>query len=305
MPRASRPCCCGWRRSHSPQRPRPDGSCARRTRRLRLLRRLGAPGARHCSTRSLSATVMALLAGGSWNGNVMSAFSINRPRILSLWLPRLPIDRIQRQLARTSDAPANNDPSVVVAKQNNALQIFAVDDPAARLGLDSGLPLANARAICPQLRVFDADEAADAKTLNDIADWCDRFTPLVALDSPHGLFLDITGCAHLFGGEAALMRIVCGVLSAQGFTVSAAIAGTSVCARTMTRHVHGRIVGDGEEADAVQPLPVSALGADDAITRRLPPAGFKNIGSVASRPPHLTPPAIDSRLAHLARQPRE
>ena len=93
-------------------------------------------------------------------------------------------------------------PSIVVAKQNNALQIFALDDAAARLGLVIGLPLANARAICPQLKVFDADEAADAKALSDIAAWCDRFTPLVALDPPHGLFLDITGCAHLFGGEA-------------------------------------------------------------------------------------------------------
>ena len=73
-------------------------------------------------------------------------------------------------------------PSVVVAKQNNALQIFALDDAAARLGLEIGLPLANARAICPELTVFDADAAADAKTLGDIADWCDRFTPLVALD---------------------------------------------------------------------------------------------------------------------------
>ena len=113
--------------------------------------------------------------------------------------------------------------------------------------------------------MFDADEAADARTLNAIADWCDRFTPLVALDAPHGLFLDITGCVHLFGGEAAMMRLVCGVLTAQGFAVSAAIAGTSVCARTMSSHVHGRIVGDGEEADAVKPLPVSALGADAAI----------------------------------------
>src|SRR5258708_11913334 len=135
---------------------------------------------------------MALLGGGSWNGNVMSALSVNRRRILSLWLPRLPIDRIQRQLPRASDASANNDPSVVVAKQNNALHIFAVDDAAARLGLDVGLPLANARAICPQLRGFDAGESADAKTLNDIADCGDRFPPLVALDSPHGLFLDIT-----------------------------------------------------------------------------------------------------------------
>src|SRR5258705_5483952 len=232
---------------------------------------------------------MARSGGGSWNGNVMSAFSANRRRILSLWLPRLPIDRIKRQLARSSAAPAknfNDDPSIVVAKQTNALQISALDDAAARLGLEPGLPLANARAICPQLRVFDADEVADTETLNNIADWCDRFTPLVAFDSPHGLFLDITGCAHLFGGEAALMRLMCDVLTAQGFAVSAAIAGTSVCARTVTRHVHGRIVRAGEEAHAVKPLPVSALGADKAITRGLRRAGLKTIGDVASRARH-------------------
>src|SRR3981189_3392366 len=195
---------------------------------------------------------MALSGGGSWNGNVMSAFSRNRRRILSLWLPRLPIDRIKRQLACSNAAPANNRPSIGVAKQNNALQISALDDAAAHLGLDIGLPLANARAICPQLQVFDADEAADARALNDIADWCDRFTPLVAFDSPHGLFLDITGCAHLFGGEAALMQMVCGALTRQGFVVSAGIASTSICARTMTRYVSGQIICHGEEADAVR-----------------------------------------------------
>jgi protein ImuB len=229
---------------------------------------------------------MALSAGGSWNGNVMSAFSRNRRRILSLWLPRLPIDRIKRQSWRDNAERVSNDPSIVVAKQNNALQISALDDAAARLGLEIGLPLANARAICPQLQVFDADEVADAKTLNDIADWCDRFTPLVALDSPHGLFLDITGCAHLFGGEAALMGIVCGALTRQGFAVSAAIADTSICARTMTRHVSGQIVGHGEEAEAVKPLPIFALGADEAITRGLRRAGLKTIGDVASRARH-------------------
>src|ERR1700681_630908 len=246
---------------------------------------------------------MALLAGGSWNGNVMSAFSVNRRRILSLWLPRLPIDRIKRQLARESATKAfssevgtgsreenaskqNNDPSVVVAKQNNALQIFAMDEAAARFGLDIGLPLANARAICPQLRVFDADEAADAKTLNDIADWCDRFTPLVALDPPYGLFLDITGCAHLVCGERALLQTVYGALTRRGFAVSAGIAATSVCARTITRHVSGKIIGDGEEAAAVSPLPVFALGAEVAITSGLRRAGLKTIGDVASRAQH-------------------
>jgi protein ImuB len=90
----------------------------------------------------------------------------------------------------------------------------------------------------------------------------------------------------LFGGEAAMMRFMCDVLTAQGFAVSAAIAGTSVCARTITRHAHGRIVRDGEEADAIKPLPVSALGADEAITRGLRRAGLKTIGDVASRARH-------------------
>jgi protein ImuB len=215
----------------------------------------------------------------------MSAFSVKRRRILSLWLPRLPTDRIRRQLSRNVAEWASN-PCIVVAKQNNALQISALNDAAAHLGLEAGLPLANARAVCPDIQVFDADEAADAQALNAIADWCDRFTPLVALDSPHGLLLDITGCAHLFGGEAALMQMVCGALTRQGFAVSAAIAGTSICARTMNRYVHGRIVLDGEEAEAVKPLPVSALGAEDAIARGLRRAGLKTIGDVASRARH-------------------
>ena len=239
----------------------------------------------------------------------MSASSANRRRILSLWLPRLPVDRIQRQLKAHSNeareqssrdataAPplplAGEDreiaqayPTVVVAKQHNAILIHSLDDLAVRAGLSIGLPLANARAICPELTVFDADEAADRKTLEDIADWCDRFTPLVALDSPHGLYLDITGCAHLFGGERALLQIVVGALSRRGFTVSAAIASTAICARTLTRHASGKIVTDGEEAEAVAPLPVSALGADDAITAGLRRAGLKTIGDVALRAPH-------------------
>jgi protein ImuB len=228
----------------------------------------------------------------------MSAFSRNQRRILSLWLPRLPVDRITRQPESDNAAPGNA-PCVVVAKQNNALVLYALDDAAARHGLEVGLPLANARAICPELTVFDADEVADAKTLSDIADWCDRFTPLVALDPPHGLFLDLTGCAHLFGGEAALMRMICGALTGQGFVVSAAIAGTSICARTLTRSSPGKIVEDGEEAEAVKPLPVSALGADETITRGLRRAGLKTIGDVAARAPYEITARFGTRFTTL------
>jgi protein ImuB len=253
----------------------------------------------------------------------MSASSVNRRRILSLWLPRLPVDRIKRKLMQASAAQAETVlshaarnttsatplplagegrgggvaasralegrqtyPTVVVAKQHNAILIHSLDEAAVRAGLSIGLPLANARAICPELTVYDADEVADRKTLEDIADWCDRFTPLVALDPPYGLYLDITGCAHLFGGERALLQIVLGALSRRGFSVSAAIASTAICARTLTRHACGKIVADGQEAEATAPLPVSALGAEDAIAAGLRRAGLKTIGDVALRAPH-------------------
>jgi protein ImuB len=221
----------------------------------------------------------------------MSAFSVTGRRLLSLWLPFLPTDRLRRLHSRSAAQADNNDgdhprdqsPWVVVAKQANALQIVAHDRAAAALGLGLSMPLANARAICPELRVFDADPAADAATLEAIADWCDRFTPLVALGAPDGLLLDITGCAHLFGGEAALLQDLCAALIARGFAVSAAIASTAVCARTICRHHHGRIVAEGAEATAVAALPVAALGADGAVTSGLRRAGLKTIGDVAAR----------------------
>ncbi len=192
-----------------------------------------------------------------------------------------------------------SEPSIVVVKENNALVIHSLDEAASRFGLHIGQPLANARAICPELKVFDADIAADNKTLEDIADWCDRFTPLVALDPPHGLFLDITGCAHLFGGEAALLQALVRALARQGFAVSAAIAGTSVCARTLTRQASVTIVVDGGEAEAVSRLPVSALGADDAITTGLRRAGLKTIGDVASRSSHEITARFGARFSTL------
>ena len=80
-----------------------------------------------------------------------------------------------------------------------------------------GMALADARAMYPALPVAEADAEADARLLEAIADWCDRYTPLVGLDPPDGLLLDITGCAHLFGGEAALARDLVARLAQQGF----------------------------------------------------------------------------------------
>jgi protein ImuB len=120
-------------------------------------------------------------------------------RILCLWLPRLPTDRLKRQWARKG--VPDNKPLVLIAKVENAMRLTAVDTKAARLGLHPGMALADARAMILELAVHDADENADAALLARLADWCERYSPLVALDGKDGLLLDVTGVTHLFANK--------------------------------------------------------------------------------------------------------
>lgn len=213
----------------------------------------------------------------------MPAYSEKSRRILALDFPALTLDRIRRNRQRRGEASPANLPLVAVAKIENALRLTAVDERAARDGLHPGLPLADARARVIALDVVDADDETDRALLEAIADWCDRFTPLVALHPPHGLLLDISGCAHLFGGEAALMRTLCDFVRGQGISVCAAIAGTSVAAQALAKGAEGVIVENGSEREAVSSLPVSALTGDEKVVYALKRAGLKTIGEVASR----------------------
>ena len=146
-----------------------------------------------------------------------------------------------------------------MAPVKSALRVTAMNAAAARLGLVVGMALADARAMHPHLAVADADPTADGQSLEAIADWCDRYTPLVGLQPPDGLILDISGCAHLFGGEAALWRDLVGRLGAHGFSVRAAIADTVGCAWAMARYA---------EASPLAPPP-PARGRSPSEARRV------------------------------------
>ncbi|WP_371349109.1 DNA polymerase Y family protein [Ancylobacter sp. IITR112] len=170
----------------------------------------------------------------------------------------------------------------------NALRLAALDRAARRAGLAPGLTLADARARVPDLAVLDHDPAADAAFLEEVADDCDRWTPLVALDMPDGvpdgLMLDITGCAHLFGGEAALRLRLLAHLQRHGLEAHAVIAGTPDAARALARSGKGGVVPPGGEAPAVAGLPVARLGVSADIVTGLSRAGLKTIGDLAARP---------------------
>ncbi len=213
----------------------------------------------------------------------MSACSEAR-RFLAIFLPRLATDRLRREPSSAFSALPAEAPLVVVDKVQNALRLVALDARARALGLETGLALADARARIPDLAVAETASARDAVLLAQIGDWCDRFTPIVAVDLPDGLVLDITGCAHLAGGEGALIAKIIGDLERSGICAVGAIAGAPDAARALARFGAGGIVPPGEDAMRVAPLPVAALALPTDVAVALVRMGLKRIGDLMDRP---------------------
>jgi len=197
-----------------------------------------------------------------------------------VWLKRLSTDRIARSFAP-------DDAVVVVAPIKSALRLTALNDAAARLGLNVGMALADARAMHPRIKAADADPAADRQWVEAIADWCDRYTPLVGLHPPDGLILDISGCAHLFGGEAALAGDLVQRLSRHGVQARAAVADTVGCAWAMARFGDASartIVPPGVAREAIASLPVASLRLAPDVVTLLSQVGLKRVADILDRP---------------------
>jgi protein ImuB len=219
-------------------------------------------------------------------------------RILSLWLERLSTDRIARQWREASP------PLVVFGKRGNLELLLAVDAAAARLGLTAGLALAQARAMHPTLTAVPEDQGADARLLDAIADWCQRYTPLVAVDPPDGILLDIGGCTHLFGGEEKLCDGLLTRVTGFGFSARAAIASTIGAASALARFGNavmaqpGRMLQaceagyrgswthatSGSERGLLAPLPLAGLRLPPETAAALARLGLKCIGDILDLP---------------------
>lgn len=136
----------------------------------------------------------------------------------------------------------------------------AVDKHAAALGLFAGQKATDAAALAPELITADAEPEADAAALTALADWCVRFSPAVALDAPDGLFLDITGVDHLWGGEAAMLADLRRRLAWNGLPVRAAIADTPGAAWALAHFTETGTIAPPDKAwPLLARLPVQAL----------------------------------------------
>jgi protein ImuB len=124
-------------------------------------------------------------------------------RVVSLYLPTWPTDRLRRNMGAAAPDPAM--PLVLVGQAGRRREVVAANAAAIRIGLRVGMPATKAQALVKELVIHHADPAADGEALERLAVWALRYSPVVAIDGPDGLVIDATGASHLHGGEDAIL----------------------------------------------------------------------------------------------------
>ncbi|OYW56255.1 MAG: hypothetical protein B7Y80_07800 [Hyphomicrobium sp. 32-62-53] len=208
-------------------------------------------------------------------------------RLVSVWLPQWPIERLKRH--RPGAVP-DDRPCVLVAGGAHGIRITAVNVRAAREGVRAGMSLADARAAVPILVSHPAEMERDARALTRLALWLGRYGPSRNVEGEDGVWIDTTGVAHLFGGEAALMEDLVRRLAGFGITARAGLAGTPGAAFALARFATVKrsavLAPAGEAATlaALAELPVDALRLAPETVVLLRRLGLARVGHLAALP---------------------
>ncbi len=178
----------------------------------------------------------------------------------------------------------------MIERTSAGLILHALTPAARAKGLKLYQSHADACAMVPELVSAPAEPERAARALRRLAGWMERFSPFVTLDpSPgglEGLFLDLTGGQHLFGGEAAMVRAMLKALEGLGVPARLGVADTPGAAWALARYGQGSLViaPEGGARAALEALPVAALRITPTAAHLLNRFGLRRIGMLTGLP---------------------
>lgn len=169
---------------------------------------------------------------------------------------------------------------VVGAPDHGRLVITAANTLAVSQGITKGMVVADAKALIPGLEVIDDMPGKELKLLKAIGEWCIRYAPIIAVQEPDGIVLDVSGCTHLYGGEKDYLLEMLNRLKNKGYDVRASMADTVGTAWAIARYGKDNlIIEPGAQLQALEYLPPAALRLDPLILAKMHKLGFHTIGS--------------------------
>jgi protein ImuB len=206
-------------------------------------------------------------------------------RVASLYLPNLSIDRLRRTRAR-SGGSHDAAPLILVHHVRQRVEIAAACSLGQSLGLHPGMAVTQARALIPGLQVQEAEPHADAAFLKRLALFAHRWTPRTAVSDAAGLWLDLSGVSHLFGGERALCERILRFCVKACLSARVAVAGTAGAAHALARYGKEEIIlcPNGREIEAISNLPVAALRLEEQARHLSGRFGIETIADLIAIP---------------------
>jgi protein ImuB len=201
-------------------------------------------------------------------------------RYVAIWFRHLKTDWMVRRQPELKDVPF-----VMAAPERGRMVIKAANIAVQEKGIDVGMVVADCRTILPTLHVLDDKPEQADKLLNALAEWCLRYTPVVTIDKPDGLILDVSGCPHLWGGEKPYLKDIINKLRGFGYDVRAAMADTVGTAWAIAHYGKvSPIVEPCSQLEALLPLSPAALRLDATILERLEKLGLHQIRGFINMP---------------------
>lgn len=177
-----------------------------------------------------------------------------------------------------------------------ARAIDAVDEAAHALGVRPGQRVSEAAALTAGLLVVRVPARSIEAALERVADVATGLGPTVSIGPPDTVWVDVTGAAHLWGGEEPLLRALEARVRAIGHRARGAIGDGPRIARALARFAaHAgapRIHAPGRGGEAIAALPVRSLfrleregGTADDVVALLGRLGVRRVVDLARLPP--------------------
>lgn len=187
---------------------------------------------------------------------------------------------------RTGETPPDEQPFALVIDGPHGQLIHAVTPAARAAGVRPDRRATDARAICPELVLEEHDQDFATDGLARLAEWCSRWSSLVAVDGADGLLLDLTGATHLWGGEGGTARALRRDLVRIGHRCQLAIAPTVGAAWALARYGGASSVRVGMNGLGARlaMLPIESLRLSPATVLLLGRLGLKSMGALAQVP---------------------
>ena len=194
-------------------------------------------------------------------------------RFITIWFPHFKTDCFSLRQASLREKSF-----VLVSPDHGRMVITGANRLAQKQGVQMGMVLADGRAIVPSLLYFDEKPEQCSRLLISIAEWCIRYTPIVTIDPPDGLILDVTGCSHLWGGDLIYFTEIRNRLRKFGYDVRMSMTDTIGASWAITRFGDDlTVIASGEHKQALLSLPVFSLRLEPTVSDRLQKLGLRSI----------------------------